>query len=72
MAIGSAFVVLGLAIRAWAAGQLQKDKQLTTSGPYSHTRNPLYLGSFSIGVGVTIAGALPLFLVAFLVFFLGV
>ncbi len=39
------------------------------SGPYAYTRNPLYLGSFLIGLGVTIAGGLTAFVVAFLVFF---
>ncbi|MGI9626754.1 MAG: methyltransferase family protein [Longimicrobiales bacterium] len=63
-------VALGLFVRAWAAGQLQKNKELTVSGPYAFTRNPLYLGSFLIGIGVTLAGGLPLFTVLFLVFFL--
>ncbi|NNF29171.1 MAG: isoprenylcysteine carboxylmethyltransferase family protein [Gemmatimonadetes bacterium] len=60
----------GLAVRAWAAGQLQKDKALTVSGPYAHTRNPLYLGSFLIGLGVTLAGGVWGFVALFLAFFL--
>ena len=69
LAVGGALVLVGLFIRGWAAGQLQKNKELTVSGPYAHTRNPLYLGSFFIGTGVTVAGALPVFIIAFLIFF---
>ena len=47
--LGSGLSVLGLFIRAWAAGFIRKDQQLATSGPYGYTRNPLYLGSFLLG-----------------------
>ena len=51
-----AFVALpGLALRAWASGHLRKNQSLATTGPYSYTRNPLYVGSFLIGLGFTIA-----------------
>ena len=53
--IGAGVSVLGLAIRAWAAGHIRKNAQLAVSGPYSFTRNPLYLGSFILGLGFTIA-----------------
>src|ERR1700681_3514604 len=44
--IAGALVLLpGLVLRGLASGHVQKDKQLTTSGPYAYTRNPLYLGS---------------------------
>jgi len=46
---------LGLLFRAWAAGHLRKEKELTVSGPYQYTRNPLYFGSFIIGIGVAVA-----------------
>lgn len=42
------FLLLGLAIRSWAAGSLNKSRHLTQTGPYALTRNPLYLGSFLI------------------------
>jgi len=45
----------GLGLRALASGHVQKDKQLTTSGPYAYTRNPLYLGSLLMAAGFAIA-----------------
>ncbi len=62
-------VLLGLGIRAWAAGILEKDRELAVSGPYAFTRNPLYLGSFVIGIGAVIAGAVPWFGLLFVAFF---
>ena len=46
-----ALVLPGLALRAYAAGYVKKNSELTTSGPYAHTRNPLYLGSFLAALG---------------------
>jgi protein-S-isoprenylcysteine O-methyltransferase Ste14 len=54
--VGAVFVVLGLALRGWASGCLRKNEQLTTSGPYAYTRNPLYLGSLILALGFVIAG----------------
>jgi protein-S-isoprenylcysteine O-methyltransferase Ste14 len=45
----------GLALRAWAAGHLRKNIELTTSGPYAWLRNPLYLGTLLAVVGCVIA-----------------
>jgi protein-S-isoprenylcysteine O-methyltransferase Ste14 len=53
--IGMGFMALGLLLRGWACGHLSKESELTTSGPYCYTRNPLYLGSMIIGIGVTTA-----------------
>ena len=54
--IAGALVLLpGLVLRGLASGHVQKDKQLTTSGPYSYTRNPLYLGSLMLAAGFAIA-----------------
>ena len=52
---GGAIAVLGLAIRAWASGYLKKNEELTIAGPYAHTRNPLYLGTFLLGTGVAVS-----------------
>ncbi|MGO9404219.1 MAG: methyltransferase family protein [Terriglobales bacterium] len=54
--IAGALVMLpGLLLRGLASGHVQKDKQLTTSGPYAYTRNPLYLGSLMLAAGFAIA-----------------
>jgi len=47
--------VLGLALRAWAAGHLAKNQELASSGPYRYTRNPLYLGTLLVAAGLAIA-----------------
>ncbi|MEJ2539939.1 MAG: isoprenylcysteine carboxylmethyltransferase family protein [Gemmatimonadota bacterium] len=67
---GGVLALVGLAIRASAAGVIRKEKVLATSGIYGHTRNPLYLGSLFLGLGVTVAGGQPVFVVLFLIFFL--
>jgi protein-S-isoprenylcysteine O-methyltransferase Ste14 len=53
--IGTALVIPGLLIRALASGQLQKNEQLATGGPYAYTRNPLYLGSLILAIGFALA-----------------
>ena len=67
---GAGMSAAGLSLRAWAAGSIRKDRELATTGPYAHTRNPLYLGSFLLGAGVTIAGGQWVFGVAFFALFL--
>jgi protein-S-isoprenylcysteine O-methyltransferase Ste14 len=54
---GAAIAVMGEALRIWAAGHLEKGREVTTSGPYAFTRHPLYLGSTIIGVGLAVACA---------------
>jgi protein-S-isoprenylcysteine O-methyltransferase Ste14 len=53
--IGGLIGLLGLAIRAYAAGYLHKQEILTTTGPYAYTRNPLYFGSSFLALGAAIA-----------------
>lgn len=55
LAIGTAAGAIGEAIRIWAAGHLEKGKEVTTTGPYALTRHPLYLGSSIMGAGFAIA-----------------
>jgi protein-S-isoprenylcysteine O-methyltransferase Ste14 len=52
---GALVGLVGLALRAWAAGYLHKQEVLTVTGPYAYTRNPLYLGSAVLAFGVAIA-----------------
>lgn len=53
--LGAAIAVMGECLRLWAAGHLEKSKEVTRSGPYRHTRHPLYLGSSIIGTGIAVA-----------------
>jgi protein-S-isoprenylcysteine O-methyltransferase Ste14 len=53
---GAVIVIPGLIIRGLASGHLRKNEQLATTGPYAHTRNPLYLGSLVLAVGFAVAG----------------
>ncbi len=55
--LGLSVALIGLALRAWAAGNLAKDSRLATSGPYSLVRNPLYLGTLTAAAGFAIASA---------------
>jgi protein-S-isoprenylcysteine O-methyltransferase Ste14 len=54
------FLLLGEALRLWAAGHIEKTERLATGGPYAHTRNPLYLGSLLLALGVVVACSSPL------------
>jgi len=49
---GIGLTLIGLLIRTWACGHLEKEKKLTVSGPYRYTRNPLYFGNLLIGLGI--------------------
>ena len=53
--LGLAFAAIGEAVRVWAAGHLEKSREVTRSGPYRWTPHPLYLGSSVIALGVIIA-----------------
>jgi protein-S-isoprenylcysteine O-methyltransferase Ste14 len=55
--LGALVAVAGEAVRIWAAGHLEKGREVTTSGPYRLTRHPLYLGSTIMGAGLAIASA---------------
>jgi protein-S-isoprenylcysteine O-methyltransferase Ste14 len=56
LAAGTVAAVTGELIRIWAAGHLEKSREVTRSGPYRWSRHPLYVGSALMGVGVAIAG----------------
>ena len=55
MIVGALVAAVGEGIRIWAAGHVDKSREVTRSGPYRFTRHPLYLGSWIIGVGIAIA-----------------
>lgn len=68
---GAAIAVAGEAIRVWAAGHLEKSREVTTSGPYRYTRHPLYLGSAIMTLGFAVA-ANSLFVAAIAAVYLAV
>jgi protein-S-isoprenylcysteine O-methyltransferase Ste14 len=57
LAIGGATAVAGELLRIWAAGHIEKGREITRSGPYRLVRHPLYVGSSIMGIGFVIAAA---------------
>jgi protein-S-isoprenylcysteine O-methyltransferase Ste14 len=55
--IGAIIAAFGELCRIWAAGHLEKGREVTMSGPYRFTRHPLYVGSTIIGLGLAVASA---------------
>jgi protein-S-isoprenylcysteine O-methyltransferase Ste14 len=76
LAIGLPVSILGLALRAWAAGHLEKNTTLADGGPYAYVRNPLYIGTLATAAGLVIASRRwelgVLFALVFLVIYLPV
>ncbi len=70
LAAGAAIGLLGEAIRLWAAGHLEKSREVTRSGPYRYTRHPLYLGSSVMAAGVAV-GAGSWVVAALVVLYMG-
>lgn len=70
--VGALVAIPGLGLRAWATGHLRKNTALATTGPYAYTRNPLYVGSFLMGLGFTIAAGRWFLAAIFVAFFLGI
>jgi protein-S-isoprenylcysteine O-methyltransferase Ste14 len=71
LAIGMPVSLAGLALRAWAAGNLAKNQRLATAGPYALLRNPLYVGTLLVAAGLVLASrSIPLGVVFAAVFFL--
>lgn len=55
LVLGGGLAVLGEALRVWAAGHLNKSREVTSSGPYRYLAHPLYVGSSVMGAGVALA-----------------
>jgi phospholipid methyltransferase len=71
VAAGMSVAAVGELLRVWAAGHLNKSREVTSSGPYRWVAHPLYLGSTIMGVGlavacasIVVAGVVALYLVA--------
>ena len=72
IAIGSGVALIGLAIRAWASGHIRKARVLAVTGPYAYTRNPLYFGTFFLGLGFTVASGVWWLAILFAALFIGI
>jgi protein-S-isoprenylcysteine O-methyltransferase Ste14 len=69
VAAGIALALLGEGLRIWASGHIEKTERLATGGPYAHTRNPLYVGSALLALGVAVASASPFVVVVVAAYF---
>jgi protein-S-isoprenylcysteine O-methyltransferase Ste14 len=67
---GLALSLTGLMVRAWASGYLKKNQELTITGPYAHTRNPLYFGTFIMATGIALSTNAWWFVVLFMSLYL--
>jgi len=68
--LGLGVCIIGLFIRIWASGHLIKEKKLIVSGPYQHTRNPLYFANLIIGISVVVVSLSWVVLIIFIAYFL--
>lgn len=57
LALGAAIALLGEIVRIWAAGHVEKSREVTQSGPYRFVRHPLYMGSAIMGAGLAVASS---------------
>jgi len=69
MLLSLLLVVPGVWLRAYASGYVRKNTELTRTGPYAYTRNPLYLGSMMIAFGFAVAAGSWIILIALAVLF---
>ena len=69
MLLSLLLVVPGVWLRAYAAGYVRKNTELTRTGPYAYTRNPLYLGSMMIAFGFAVAAGSWIILITLAVLF---
>jgi protein-S-isoprenylcysteine O-methyltransferase Ste14 len=65
---GLVVALIGEGIRLWAAGHLEKSREVTQSGPYRWARHPLYVGSSLIALGVIVAARHPLVTIVIIVY----
>jgi protein-S-isoprenylcysteine O-methyltransferase Ste14 len=68
--IGGVVTLAGASLRIWAAGHIEKGRVLAREGPYALTRNPLYLGSFLMALGILLGGQGYWLLIPFGLFYL--
>jgi protein-S-isoprenylcysteine O-methyltransferase Ste14 len=69
LAMGFPVSLIGVLLRGWATGHLEKNIRLAESGPYAYLRNPLYLGTLLVAAGLVIASRTWLLAALFAVVF---
>ncbi|MPY90601.1 MAG: hypothetical protein GEU99_22110 [Luteitalea sp.] len=57
LTVGFVIASVGELVRVWAAGHVEKSREVTQSGPYRFVRHPLYVGSAIMGVGLAVAAS---------------
>ena len=67
--VGAPVAFVGELIQIWAASHLHKDERLTVSGPYSHVRNPMYIGRFVLGLGFFLMTWNPYLIAGYVILF---
>ena len=72
LAAGTLVATPGILLRALASGHVKKNEELTISGPYAYTRNPLYMGSLIMAIGFAIAARSLWVLLVMLVMFVAI
>lgn len=70
--VGGVIAILGVIIRALASGHVKKNAELTMTGPYAYSRNPLYVGSIVIGIGFAVASMSLWIVLGLVVLFLAI
>ncbi len=78
--VGVFILLIGEAIRLWAAGYSQKGtsirgrrfqaSRLVTTGPYAYIRHPLYLANFLLGLGICVIIGVVWVFIVYLAYFL--
>ena len=70
--LGTLVAIPGILLRALASGHVKKNEELTTTGPYAYTRNPLYLGSLIMAIGFALAARSVWVLILVVLMFLAI
>jgi protein-S-isoprenylcysteine O-methyltransferase Ste14 len=70
--LGTLIAIPGILLRALASGHVKKNEELTTTGPYAYTRNPLYLGSLIMAIGFALAARSVWVLILVVLMFLAI
>ena len=54
IALGTPFLLAGIALHLWAKGCLHQNREVTSAGPYRFVRHPFYLANALLDLGIAI------------------